>query len=319
VIRWILEQAQAVAAGWNKFWFDSRSDSALITLSAFRLCFGAVMLFFFFTRAIDLEFFYGDNGIMPAWHMRGLEFFRYHPTFLVEGIPLWVLYSLHSLLLIAVFFVCIGLFTRWSAIVAYVLNLAFLNRNVSVMFGVDMISTFFLLYLCFADANARYSVDSRIGRGANRQSVLSHISMRLMQIQLCIIYGYSGLEKMKGTRWWDGSALWDVLTMGNMQRWDLSFVAHAPVLLALGVYVVLAWEAYFPALIWVPRLRLPMLFFGVIMHLGIYLFMNLPTFGFMMMSYYILFLKPEEVERGMAALRRYTRGWPGLGFTPKRS
>jgi hypothetical protein len=179
----------------------------------------------------------------------------------------------------------------------------FLNRNLSAMFGVDMIGTFFLLYLCFANTNGRYSLDAYLGRGVKKHSWYSHVAWRLMQLQVCVVYGFSGLEKCKGTRWWDGSALWDVLSMGNLQRWDLSFVAHAPVLLAAGVYVVLFWEIYMPVLVWVPRLRLPMLLFGTFMHLGIFLFMNLPGFGFMMISLYLLFLKKEEIEAGVGRTR----------------
>ena len=48
-----------------------------------------------------------------------------------------------------------------------------------------------------------------------------------------------------------------------------------------------------------------MLAFGVLLHVGIYLFMNLPSFGFMMMTLYLLFLKKNEVEAGMAGLTRF--------------
>jgi hypothetical protein len=117
-----------------------------------------------------------------------------------------------------------------------------------------------------------------------------------MQLQVCVIYGFSGLTKLQGVRWWDGSALWDIFAAGGLQRWDMSFVAHVPIVIASAVYLVLLWEIYFPALIWAPRLRLPMLAFGVFMHIGIFLFMNLPSFGFLMISLYVLFLKEEEIK-----------------------
>jgi hypothetical protein len=46
-----------------------------------------------------------------------------------------------------------------------------------------------------------------------------------------------------------------------------------------------------------------MLLFGTFMHLGIFLFMNLPGFGFMMISLYLLFLKKEEIEAGVGRTR----------------
>lgn len=305
MIAWLHDQLRLLARGWNYFWFDSRSDAQLTNLAIFRLCFCSVMFFFYFTRAFDVEFFYSGGGILPYWHAKHLEFFRYHPTVFGDSTPLWVLQACHSLFLGCLLAQALGLFTRYTSIATYLLHLMFLNRNLSAMFGVDMIGTFFLLYLCFADSNGRYSLDSALGRGAKHQSWHSHIAWRLMQVQVCVVYGFSGLEKCKGTRWWDGSALWDVLSMGNLQRWDLSFVAHAPILLAAGVYLVLFWEIYMPVLVWVPRLRLPMLVFGTFMHIGIFLFMNLPSFGFMMISLYLLFLEKEEVEAGLKRARGF--------------
>jgi hypothetical protein len=304
---WLISFSRGALSSWNWFWFDSRSDSSLVPLAAFRLLFCSVMLFCYFTRGLDLDFFYSADGIMPYWHLANVDFFRYHPTFLTDSWGLGALHALHALFLLLLLFQAAGLFTRYSAIGVYILHMAFTNRNMSVMFGVDMIATFFLLYLCFADTNGRFSLDAIRGKGAKRQSAMSHIALRLMQLQVCIVYAYSGLEKLKGTRWWDGSALWDVLSIGNMQRWDLSFVSHFPVLLAAGVYVVLAWEIYFPVLVWLRKFRLPMLFFGAFMHVGIFLFMNLPSFGFMMITLYLLFLTKEEILQGFERVAKALR------------
>jgi hypothetical protein len=302
MIAQLLAWARGALSAWENFWFDSKSDDVLTTLAAFRIAFCGVMFVCYFARAFDVDFFYTGNGIMPLWHKESIDYFRYHPTiFSNEMNPYWI-HGAHTLLLGFILAQAFGFATRVSSIGAYFLHLMFANRNMPVMFGVDMIGTFFFFYLCFANSNARWSIDKLLGWQAKTQSGLSHIAWRLMQLQVCIIYGYSGLEKMKGTRWWDGSALWDVLTIGNMQRFDLSFVAHVPFLLAAAVYIVLLWEIYFPALVWQKKTRLPILAFGVFMHIGIYVFMNLPSFGFMMMSLYLLFLRREEVEAGVRGI-----------------
>lgn len=296
-----------LCAAWNKFWFDSESDQQLLVLGVFRAFFYSVMLFFYITRAFDVEFFYSDQGIMPAWHLPNLEMMKFHPTILTSISSVPALHALHTTFLLLLFFCAIGFMTRISTIAAFFLHLMFLNRNMSVMFGVDMIGTFYLFYMCFTRSNVRFSVDSRFGWAARSQSLPSHIAWRLMQLQLCVIYAFSGLEKLKGTRWWDGSALWDVLSIGNMQRWDLSFVAHVPLILAANVYLVLFWEIYFPVLIWNKKLKNVMLLMGVGLHIGIFLFMNLPSFGFMMISFYVLFLDPEDLR---SILRR---AWIPIG------
>lgn len=305
MMSWVKTQITDLARGWNRFWFDSVTDSTLTSLGLFRICFGTVMLIFYLTRIPDLAFFYGEDGILPLSHRASMDFLAWHPTIFTWLDSLAAIKIFHAVFCLALLTLTLGLFTRASAITVYLLHLMFLNRNMSVMFGVDTIGTFFFLYLCFSDSGKRFSLDEKWrGLSSAGHSARSHIAWRLMQLQVCVIYSYSGLEKLKGVRWWDGSALWDVLSIGNMQRWDMSFVAHFPVFLAGAVYLLLLWELYFCALVWVPRLRLPMLAFGVFLHIGIFVFMNLPSFGFMMIAMYLLFLKGEEVEHGLGRIRK---------------
>lgn len=283
-----------VAHAWDKFWFLSKSDSDLVPIALFRIMFSLVMFFFFLSRTQDLAFFYTDAGILPEQYRQQVEYMNQYTIFSYFS-SLTAIRIAHGMLLVSALFLAAGLWTRWSAILTYVLHVMFFNRNMTIAFGVDMISSFFLLYLCLADSGARLSIDAILRKRKQGQSTLGHMALRLMQLQLCVIYGYSGLEKLKGVRWWNGSAMWDVLCIGNLQRWDMSFLAHAPLVLSSVVYLVLFWEIYFPVLIWIPKMRLPMLAFGFVMHIGIFLFLNLPSFGFMMISIYILFLKREDL------------------------
>jgi hypothetical protein len=313
MIAWLQYEITSAWRGWNRFWFDSRSDDVLSLLGIYRFLFCSIACFFYLTRHLDLEFFYGESGIMPLSHLKSLPGLEYRPTILSWIPDLLAIQALHLIFLLALSSLALGFFTRASAILAFFLHLNFMNRNPTILFGMDTIGTYFLFYLCFANSGARYSLDSLLRKRSGKapdtcsHSPTSHIAFRLMQLQVCIVYAYSGLEKLKGMRWWDGSALWDVLSIGNMQRFDMSIVAHFPLLLAGSVYLVLLWEIYFPALIWVPRLRMPMLFFGLVMHIGIVISMNLPSFGFMMIANYILFLKASELDRGMHGIRKALR------------
>jgi hypothetical protein len=289
-----------IVKSWNKFWFEPQQDT-LYSLSAFRLAFGLTMFFFYLTRMWDVAFYYTDAGILPRAFGQAMEMNKYHysPLFFTDNLAL--IQGLHVLFLVSLFSLTIGYHTRLSAILAYILHMSFINRNPTVMFGVDMISTFFFLYAMFAQLGAHYSVDAWLKKGKKvyTQTATSHIAWRLMQIQVCIVYGFSGIEKCKGTRWWDGSAIWDTLSMGTMQRWDLSFVAHYPIVLAASTYLVLFWEIYFPIMIWNKSIKKYVLWGGVLLHLQIGILMNLPSFAAMMMSYYFLFIESEAIKAFM--------------------
>ncbi len=280
---------------WNQFWFDSKSESYLYSLAVFRVLFSFTMIFFFASRFPDLEFFYSQGGIMPVEFLRSLPQMKYIFSIFYYWNSVSFLYFCHSALIVSLVFLAAGFFTRTAAVFSYFMMLMFAHRNPTAMFGVDMISAYYFFYLMFTDAGARWSLDAKRNRNSSNGTAIGFIAYRLMQIQLCVVYGYSGLEKLKGVRWWDGSAMWDVLAIGNMQRWDMSFMAHTPILLAAMAYIVLAWEIYFPALIWNRKMKLPVLAFGAAMHLGIGLFLNLPSFAAMMISYYALFLTKDEM------------------------
>jgi hypothetical protein len=142
-----------------------------------------------------------------------------------------------------------------------------------------------------------YRPRSIIPREADFQSMLGSAAMRLSQIQLCIVYGYSGLNKVQGAAWWKGEALWYILSNPQMAHLNFSWISHFPVLVVIATYSTLFWEVYFPALVWVPKMRYPALIGGVLLHIGIGIVMGLTSFALMMIILYMLFLKADDAEK----------------------
>src|SRR5208282_2742533 len=95
------------------------------------------------------------------------------------------------------------------------------------------------------------------------------IAFRFSQIQICIIYAFSGFEKLRGIKWWQGEALWDVLANFQVARWDFTWIASFPVLIVVATYLTVLWEIYFPVLVWVRPWSRWMLLFGMVLHIGI--------------------------------------------------
>lgn len=277
-----------IASGWqawSRFWFESDSPSRM---RLFRLAFGLLIFALYLIRSLDLELYFSNEGVLPLSVVRELMPLQYRPSILHywEGdAPLW---SLHALFLLSLLSMAAGIFPRASAIVALVLHVSFIHRNMASVYGVDLISTFFLFYLCFANGREDAGSASR---------TLGSMVFRLSQLQVCIIYGYSGLEKLKGGPWWKGEAIWDVLANAQLARWDFSFVSYVPLLIVLATYTTLIWEVYFPVLIWLPRFRYPMLFFGVLLHIGIGVGLSIPFFGTLMIVTYALFLEDRHAKR----------------------
>ena len=269
---------------WETFWFEADFSSQAVL---FRTVFGVFLLSFYLIRTLDLNYFYSDSGIFPTSLIDSLTplpgrfsiLFYFHSDLAIR--------AFNCIFLASILTMTLGIYPRLSALIAYLLHLSFIHRNFSVVFGVDLISTFFLLYLTLMDVRKREGLQRWLGSAASRFS----------QIQLCIIYFYSGIEKLKGTHWWQGEAIWDVLANGQLARYDFSFLANFPSLLVLMTYSSLLWEVYFPVLIWNQRLRPAILIFGLFFHAGIGISLNLPHFGALMAVAYLLFLSPTQATR----------------------
>ena len=129
------------------------------------------------------------------------------------------------------------------------------------------------------------------------------LSTRCIQIQLCIIYVYSGLEKIRGMTWWRGDALWYAFGNTQLTYFDMSFLAHMPLVIVALTYLTVIWETYFAVLIWFAPIRKYILLFGLIFHLSIALTMNLVEFSVLMLAPYLLFLERERAGKWYQYLR----------------
>jgi hypothetical protein len=272
---------------WERFWFCSES---LLPVRTFRLVFGLLLFSYFLSRTPDLEIFYSDRGILPRAaipEMMGpLNGVYSLLNFFTSTTMLWVF---HSGLLLSLLSMAFGFLPRFSAFIASILHISFMHRNFTVSYGVDAIATYFLVYLSLADGSPR---KTHLG------SFLSSIAFRFCQIQVCIIYAYSGWMKLAGPKWWRGEAVWDVLINHQLARWDFSWVASFPVIITLLTYATIAWEVYFPILVWIKPLKRLTLLGGVLLHLGIGVALNIPYFAAVMISTYILFLDEVDIQQG---------------------
>jgi hypothetical protein len=273
---------------WDRFWFESDGRAQL---GLFRVGFGLLLLGCYLIRSLDLELFYGQHGIMPVEILTDVlpmdyrfSIFRYFTS----STALWIG---NGIFLASLLSFSLGKWPRVSVFVAWILHLSFVHRNLAIAYGVDTISCFYLFFLLFADYR-----DDEHYRPGDLQAVLGSMAYRLCQIQVCVIYGYSGLKKLKGYSWWNGEAIWSSLADSQLARWDFSVLSHFPLSLAFAAYLTLAWEIYFPALIWFKPIRKPLLTIGVLLHLGIAVGLNLPFFAAIMVLTYVLFLDREAIS-----------------------
>jgi hypothetical protein len=187
----------------------------------------------------------------------------------------------------------IGLATPVAAIVSLAGLVSAVNRAPLNVFGLDDTLGLLLVPLVIGPAGAVLSLDAMLlGRGRPEASVRAGIALRLLQVQLCVVYFFSGCGKLLGASWWEGTALWGAAANVQYRTLDITWLAWHPLVTNALTLTTLWWEVTYPALVW-PRLTRPLvLAMAVLVHLGIGLAMGMMEFGLAMIVANMAFVPP---------------------------
>lgn len=117
----------------------------------------------------------------------------------------------------------------------------------------------------------------------------------MIQFQLSVVYFMSFWWKAKGHTWWDGTALYYVTHLQELQRFPIPpWLQNLPVL-KLGAWFTLAFECAMGVLVWFKPFRYPLLVLGILFHLTLEYALNIPMFQWDILSAYVLFLDPADL------------------------
>ncbi len=270
----------------QRFWFEFDPGENLKT---FRIVFGGTLLLSYLERFLRFDQYFGSQRFCNLDQAIALSPGFYRPAFFWSFWPdSWNLAIYLLLLTGLVVFIC-GRGGRLLGLLLWVVSYGFIQRNPPIVFGADFIGALFLLYTVLTPILSKNKTGflNRLG---------TSVGCRMIQVQLCVIYFYSGAEKLKGVEWWDGTALWAILSSPQIATFDFGFLRNFSFILALSTYLTLLFELFFPTLVWNHSLRKPFLIWGFLMHIGIALFMGMWTFSMVMVSTYVLFFKTNEAK-----------------------
>lgn len=313
---YLRELTTASVEGWNRFWFTP-ADPA--TLGLVRLLAGSMMFYTHLVWTLDLEGFFGaDARLSPAF----VQAFHSSPwawshLYFIESPAL--LWTVHILALVALAMFAVGLFTRITSVLAFLIVVAYAHRAAGALFGLDQINGLLALYLMIGPSGAAYSVDAWLKRKRHPSSDISHpssakrhptytsanIAIRLIQVHMCIVYLFAGFGKLLGDSWWSGTAMWGALGNYEYQSLDMTWLAAWPLVINFLSHLTIVWECSYAVFVW-PRLTRPIvLALAVPLHLGIAICMGMITFGLVMLIGNLAFVSPQLVR---AVLDRGERG-----------
>jgi hypothetical protein len=120
---------------------------------------------------------------------------------------------------------------------------------------------------------------------------LSTLAFWVIRGQLLLAYAVTGLHKLSGEHWTDGTALGIVATD---PAFGPPWIATVPALAAVLTVSVLLFQLTVPFAVWWRRTRLPWMLFGIAFHLGTALWMDIPEMGLAFIVAYAIWLDEKE-------------------------
>lgn len=249
--------------------------------------------------------------------------------------PGWMV-ATHVFICVVIFLFTIGCCTRVTSVLTWLAALSYIQRSPVTLFGGDTMMNLLLIYLMIAPSGATLSVDRllarwwtvRRARRAGRPvpdweapppCISATFALRLIQVNLCIIYFVSGTSKLLGGNWWNGTSVY--YTMANYEfaplrnTFYLNFLRGLcqtrtvwELVMAGGSYATLAMEIGFPFLVWNRRLRPLLLASALAMHVSIALLMGLVAFSLLMATMVLSFIPSGTLD----PLLRWARQRLGL-------
>jgi len=288
-----------------------------------------------------MEKWYGANPSLayakgyPAWSI------WFHLTD-----PTWMM-VIHCSFLVVFFLFAIGFCTRVTSVLAWLAAISYIQRAPTSIFGMDTMMNILLIYLMIGPSGAALSADRLISRWwvvrrARRNHlsipaltppaprVSANLALRLLQIHFCIIYMISGLSKLQGHAWWNGTAIWTTMAVyeycpmqiGTYDTFLKFLCAHRwlwETVMTGAVAFTLFTEIGFPFLVWNRKLRWLMITVGLFMHTGIAMVMGLRTFSLLMVTMLCAFVPQETVDGLRNRLQNWVSRWWPASRSPELS
>ena len=212
------------------------------------------------------------------------------PMVLRAGFAVW---------LVSVILLLVGFCTRTSAVVAWVLSTSFANLNPNIDNAGDTVRGIIMFYLMLCPCGAAWSIDGLLARRRGRTGpvFVSPWALRLLFVQMTLIYFMNGIYKLTGTEWRDGTSLYYVWCDLTLSRFSYAQIALPLWLVQILSWGVMVWEVGFPVWVAIPWTRTAALLMGVAFHLGIMLTMELGFFGPYMLTLYLPLVPWERFTR----------------------
>lgn len=279
-------------------------------MAALRVACGILVLGWVVSLLPDAHTFLGTGGVAPAAVSNGAGW--------------WTLpvnpYADCALLALAALAMTLGWRSRASSAVVAFLMIVLQRRDIYVLDSGDQLLREMCIYVALMPSGETWSLDAR----RRPAQLRAPWALRLLQVQISIVYLFALMSKLHGDDWENGSAAGIILQVGDLQRLTVPHaIANSVLVAALLTYGTLLTEGFLIFGLWHPKTRWWAMGAGTAMHLGIEVTLLTGWFSLTIISCYLAFIPASTLRKGVGRClarlpgRRESRQEVGSGTGPR--
>ena len=192
----------------------------------------------------------------------------------------------------------LGVGRNLTALAVLASTIVIQSMNGYILNGGHNFLDFVLIYLCLANSFEHFVLRKSIRNSYEHcwSYFFTRVATACLIAHLCLVYFSSGIAKLHSETWYHGDAIYYILNLERFQGSSLNhWITASGAAVTLITYCVMFWELYFPALVWIPRFRVPVLLAGIAIHLGIWWSMMIYDFEMLFVMTYGFFFRDEEL------------------------
>lgn len=200
-------------------------------------------------------------------------------------------------------FLLLGIFSilpRLSGIMIFILTMNLSNRMYLMNTGGEQLLLVLLFFLMFFSHKEE--------KKNELQLLINNTVYMACFFQLVVLYFFSGIYKLYGEEWLNGSAMFMSVMMDEFTHPLLKEnLTTNNWILTIGTYVSLGYQLLFPYFIWFKKFRTYFLWVGLLFHFSIAILLGIFDFGIIMMISYLMYLDKEKARKILAGFHKLIR------------
>jgi hypothetical protein len=216
---------------------------------------------------------------------------------------------LMAIMLVASFYL-FGVYKGITGVVLFIMITILRLRNGFILDGSDNVIQVTLPFLIFADSykhfrlDFKFSVFKKLERfnifNKNETIVdlrrfIANAALFGLMFQVCYVYFFTALAKLQGEMWLNGTAIYYTMRVEEFRAtaWNIPLTENH-YFVVLGTYFTIMMELAFIFLVWSRTTKFYVLILGVLLHVGIWIFMRIDDFSWIMIGTYFVFITDDE-------------------------